>query len=273
MTGIYKITNTINNKVYIGQSTDIAKRWSAHKNPKVEENTLLRKAFQKYGIEHFLFEIIEECSIEQLNEREIYWIQYYNSYGEQGYNMTYGGDSHITLDYEQIKTNYLETKSIHKTSEILHINRESVRKVLQYYNIEYKADISTPQKIIMINPYTLEEMHEFNSIVEGANYVGISEGAIRACLSGKHSVAGGYYWKKQNEQKNFIPLSQSLAIRPSTQPKTIIQLDNNNCIIAEYRSLSQANLAMGTSRSNQNIKQVCENQKEEAFGYKWKYKE
>lgn len=96
MMGIYKITNNINNKNYIGQSVDIEKRWKDHKtkyNWERENKKILYLAFQKYGLENFSFSVIEECSIDQLNEREKYWIQYYNSYNGNGYNMTSGGES------------------------------------------------------------------------------------------------------------------------------------------------------------------------------------
>lgn len=95
MTGIYKITNLKNQKVYIGQSINIHKRWINHKasynNPKKEcYNYPLYKAFRKYGIENFSFEVIEECKQEDLNSREIFWISYYNSYSS-GYNQNEGG--------------------------------------------------------------------------------------------------------------------------------------------------------------------------------------
>ena len=96
MTGIYKITNKINNKSYIGQSVDIAARWSQYYNPSTEakEHSVIIKAIVKYGIENFIFDIIEKCSIEQLNDREIYWIAFYQTYGD-GYNQTPGGDHNI----------------------------------------------------------------------------------------------------------------------------------------------------------------------------------
>ena len=77
MIGIYLIKNNINGKVYIGQSTNIYERWSEHK--RIAKNDLTIKyplylAMRKYGIENFTFSIIEECSQELLNEREIYWI-------------------------------------------------------------------------------------------------------------------------------------------------------------------------------------------------------
>jgi group I intron endonuclease len=96
MTGIYKITNILNNQIYIGLSVDIDKRWARHRsnyidiNNKEYEKTLYR-AFRKYGIENFTFEVIEECSKEELANREIYWIAYYDSFSN-GYNETPGGE-------------------------------------------------------------------------------------------------------------------------------------------------------------------------------------
>ena len=76
MIGIYKIQNLINGKIYIGQSVHIQARFNQHKNEAKNGNTRpLYNAIRKYGIENFSFEIIEECSKEMLNEREIYWIK------------------------------------------------------------------------------------------------------------------------------------------------------------------------------------------------------
>lgn len=91
--GIYKITNQLNNKSYIGQSINIESRWNHHKNYSMESaHYPLYQAFKKYGVENFTFEIIELCSKEKLNEKEIYWIQKYNTY-YNGYNQTTGGQS------------------------------------------------------------------------------------------------------------------------------------------------------------------------------------
>ena len=87
---IYKITNQLNNKCYIGQTTDYKRRFQEHKNLGygTEENKLLYYAIKKYGIENFSFEVIEDKT-SKYNEREKYWIQYYDSF-ENGYNMTQG---------------------------------------------------------------------------------------------------------------------------------------------------------------------------------------
>ena len=71
--GIYKITNMVNDKVYIGQSQDIYNRWKEHKYARNKRYCFaLYSAFKKYGFDNFSFEIIERCSFEQLNEKEIY---------------------------------------------------------------------------------------------------------------------------------------------------------------------------------------------------------
>lgn len=80
MTGIYKITNTINNHVYIGQAENIDKRIQKHINALVSGyhvNKHLQNAWNKYGANKFTFSIIEECELENLTEREQYWIDYY----------------------------------------------------------------------------------------------------------------------------------------------------------------------------------------------------
>lgn len=100
MTGIYKIQNKITNKIYIGQSVSIKDRWRNHlyfaywndeKNHSY--NYPLYRDIRELGKENFSFSLIEECDSSLLNEREIYWISFYDSYNN-GYNQTSGGDSH-----------------------------------------------------------------------------------------------------------------------------------------------------------------------------------
>ena len=87
--GIYKIENNVNHMIYIGQSIDIENRFIQHKNNK--NNYDIHVALREYGIENFSFDIIELCSEKELNEREIYWISYYNCQKPNGYNCTPGG--------------------------------------------------------------------------------------------------------------------------------------------------------------------------------------
>ena len=99
MMGIYKITNKVNNKIYIGCSKNIKKRWIDHKNNSHNPNdkcynTKFYKAMRKYGVENFEHEILEECSEDILFEREIFYIDSFNSTDDSiGYNISTGGDA------------------------------------------------------------------------------------------------------------------------------------------------------------------------------------
>lgn len=114
--GIYKITNTLNGKVYIGKSINIEARFRSHKwalrqenNKDRKANTLLFYAVKKHGIENFTFEIIEELTIsisikdrEYLSEREIYYIDLFECCSrDKGYNLR--RDSPTILELSQMQ--------------------------------------------------------------------------------------------------------------------------------------------------------------------------
>ena len=94
---IYQITNLINNKIYIGQTNNIKKRWSNHKNcnsPKM----VIAKAIKKYGVENFKFEILlEGLTAEESDEAEVRLIQEKNSLVPNGYNVEKGGKRIIVM--------------------------------------------------------------------------------------------------------------------------------------------------------------------------------
>lgn len=94
--GIYKIENLINKKVYIGQSKNIYKRYFFHHKSDCYNinspayNFQIYQAIRKYGEENFAIFVLELCSEGQLDEREVFWIKYYDSF-KNGYNATEGG--------------------------------------------------------------------------------------------------------------------------------------------------------------------------------------
>lgn len=102
--GIYCIKNKINNKMYIGQSTQIERRLREHKSL-LRNNHYnkrhLQYAWNKYGEENFDFIILEKCKLEELDEREIYWINFYKTnIREYGYNYESGGHKNKNLSDE-----------------------------------------------------------------------------------------------------------------------------------------------------------------------------
>ena len=134
--GIYKITNILNNKCYIGQSVQIENRWKWHKrnyNNKNEPsyNCKFYRAIRKHGLQNFEFEIIEECEHDKLNEREIYWIAHYDSY-HSGYNSTLGGDSEFRIDRDEFKNYFLQNSpSVKEIAKHFNINRSVASRILK----------------------------------------------------------------------------------------------------------------------------------------------
>ena len=143
MIGIYKIENQLNNMIYIGQSKNIAQRWKNHRASAKKENTPLYCAIRKYGIENFTFEVIEECEIEQLNDREIYWIAFYNSY-KKGYNQTPGGEgnhSPLKLTENQVLEIYEKLKGT-----------ETMEKIAKDYGVTHPTISNINTGIIWVHP-------------------------------------------------------------------------------------------------------------------------
>jgi len=123
MRGIYKITNTIDNKCYIGKSEDLQTRMMNHiksLNNGTNKNKHMQAAFTLYGASNFIIGIIEELGeTDNINEREKYWINYYKSNQRQfGYNMTEGGDggnSYVDcMSDEEKKKHYEKHKEIRR---------------------------------------------------------------------------------------------------------------------------------------------------------------
>lgn len=138
MIGIYSFKNKINGKRYIGQSVNIKARYSKHlylsKNPEIEgANGILYQAIRKYGIENFKFEILEETTKECLNDREKYWISYYNSF-LRGYNATIGGDSGNGIAGESHYKAQFTTAEVLEIKELLKEFKLTQTEIASKYN-------------------------------------------------------------------------------------------------------------------------------------------
>ena len=216
MSYIYKITNNINGKIYIGKTMrSIKQRWKEHlANIKKEEckNRPLYRAINKYGVENFSIEKIEECSDIILSDREKYWIEYYNSF-KNGYNATKGGDGSPYIDRKLVIETYKQIQNCKKTAEILNIHIDSIYKILKSNNIERKSsqEISkecSSKPVYMLNKKDLRILKVFASMKEAAKYIqeqtnnntdlrGMAS-HIREVCQGKRKTAYGYSWKFLN---------------------------------------------------------------------------
>lgn len=200
MAYIYKITNDINDKIYIGKTEfSIEKRWKEHCKDRLKnyENRPLYSAMNKYGVEHFHIEMIEETDCPE--EKERYWIEYYGSF-KKGYNATKGGDGKPYLDYELICKVYNETKNVTKTSEIIGCSRDQVRLILDKNGIneqirrENKAQ-NCQKPVARLDPKTNEILEVFSSIKEAYNKYPNTNKHIPSVCKGKRKTCGGYGWK------------------------------------------------------------------------------
>ena len=222
--GIYKFTNKINGKIYIGQSIDINARKRSHINDAYckgkDSNCPFHQAIIKYGENGFNFEIIEECPKELLNEREKYWIQYYNSY-HNGYNASPGGDNcgersdgRALLLYD-LEGNFVkETYNIASTARELGVGYQTVYQLLQGtrkstkgFQIKYKESEDFPKTI---EPYNSRQggsfvvlqldkndnvLNEYKSVNEAARQTGCDCSTISKVCRGKLKTHGGFKWK------------------------------------------------------------------------------
>lgn len=143
---IYKITNTINGKSYIGQTIqNVKERFYQHcatKCSKAVSNMAIHRAIKKYGKSNFTVEVIEEIDSANLNDRERYWIKCYNSYNN-GYNSTKGGQDGCKpfkdLDVESIIKEYNTGKSLRTLGTIFKVDKQTIKDLLIRHNVELRT--------------------------------------------------------------------------------------------------------------------------------------
>ena len=213
MAYIYKITNVINGKSYIGKTlSTIDERWNEHcsdSKKRKNEKRPLYSAMNKYGIDNFKIEQIEECNDDIVNGREVYWIEYFGTF-KTGYNATIGGDGKHYLDYDLICETYKQVQNTVKTAEICGCCTDSVRNILRERHIPILSsqEILKIQQSKMINQYTLdgEYIKTFPSISDAARYIQSLDPEKRTNISGiavhishvaqgKRKTAYKYIWK------------------------------------------------------------------------------
>lgn len=149
ISGIYKITNKTNNKVYIGKSQDIYTRWWTHEydfNRNAHANPHFQRSWDKYGKDNFIFEIIEKCDLSIINDREIYWISYYDSTNsDKGYNLREGGEGGSLTDDVKMRMSLsargnkssLSSKEVFRIRELLYLGMDR-KEICKMYNTNLK---------------------------------------------------------------------------------------------------------------------------------------
>ena len=211
MAYIYKITNDINDKVYVGKTEfSIEKRFQEHCRDAFKERNEKRplySAIKKYGVEHFHIELVEET--DNPNEREIYWIEVLEGY-TKGYNATLGGDGTKQFDYEQIFTRLKEHPYPSDIAKEFKCSPDLVRQIAKKYNLSVKnkgQELMKENRSKAVSAFTKDGQYvkSFSSTAEGAIWcfeTGKSasaasgvRGHIAEVANGKRKTAYGYVWK------------------------------------------------------------------------------
>ena len=218
MTGIYKIENKINGKIYIGQSINIERRWSEH--CRKSKKSLISKAISEFGRQNFSFQILEECKKEELNEKESFYIFKLNSVVPYGYNVREENNSiygsiynsydkevlssiifdlkNTSLTFTQIAENYdLNTSTISRINKgEIHLQEEIQYPIREKIKKDHKKCKKCGKDISNNSIYCLECYNELRSshipskdelkllirnysFVEIGKQFGVSDNAIR----------------------------------------------------------------------------------------------
>ena len=201
MVGIYKITNRLNNKIYIGKSSDVFKAWNEHKNLKNAKSLPIERDIALYGDDNFDFSIIEECEPNTLDDRENFYVKLYGT-ANNGYN-----SKKIKHDFfsKPIK-NQEVSRNLHPNIGIgLRKHIEKMRTDPKYREQmvqKYKKNRPNSIPIDMLDKNTGEIIMTFSKIMDGAawirentRYEKADYATINKVCKGQCKTAYGFKWR------------------------------------------------------------------------------
>jgi len=215
MVGIYKITNP-NGRIYIGQSTNIKLRWNVYHRLKCKDQPSLYNSLKKHGSENHQYEILEECMVEDLDKKEIFWGQYYDVLSHKHLNNRLGR-GFGSFDSEETKrkksechkgrSNYwLKGKTFsedhkRKISEAKKGVSNTITKTRKDKGISktYHVEAIVKAKSIPLIQYDLDKnfIKEWPSGAVAARCLGLAQSNIHNAFIGKTKSCGGFIWIKK----------------------------------------------------------------------------
>lgn len=204
MAYIYKIENQINHKIYIGKTEHIdpLQRWKEHQSDSKRErcnHRALYRAMNKYGIDNFTFEVIEET--DNPEEREMFYISFYDTY-HNGYNETLGGDGakYVELPEQEVCKYYLDSHTLDETAKHFGHDVSLIKQVLYKYNISIISSSEVMKQraskaVAKIDIKTNQILSVYSSVSEAERENKNCHFHIKDVCHGKRKTAGGYKWQ------------------------------------------------------------------------------
>lgn len=226
---IYKFTNQINNKIYIGLTTHpLNVRLNQHMyDARHGSHFPFHLALQKYGLENFTYEIIDTAdTVEELRNKEMYWIKFYDSYSK-GYNATIGGDGHNRQSVRYYLVDILNGNILKEYKSAIEM-REAGYNVSDHDNITYiqyipymaiQADnfdkLTSQQQLEYIysrRPHVICQLDlNYNLIKRWLNVGEIlkqhpdyTKSCLHACLQGKRQTHHKFHWMFDEDWRRFL---------------------------------------------------------------------
>lgn len=219
---IYLVKNQQNKIVYIGQQIG-TKSINEYKG----SGLLLNRAYKKYGENYFKREVIEFCSIDELNDKEKLYIKQYNTKFPHGYNLTDGGDGNKGLKFtieqkQKISQSKQGQKYPKEHGEKIRQaklgkkrDQETINKIIQTkaskHNIQPNLNLkgqykSNSQKSIFQYDLQGNLLNKYQSAQEAGRCLNKSGNQIADCASGRQKTAYGYKWQyKDKDDDNWHP--------------------------------------------------------------------
>jgi len=238
--GIYKITNP-KGLIYIGQSVNIKKRWAVYNRMRCKGQPHLYNSFKKYGVGNHIFEIIEECSPNNLLKREQYWIENYNSIKE-GMNCRIEGKG--GYDSEETRKKKSIARLGHKPSKETGEKIAKSKMGHECYTDEWRENIRQANTGRIITKKWRENMSK--------------------SMRGRVSPFKGHTHNDLTKEKMSKAKKGNIL---SWKEKIVIQYDLDNNFIKEYKSVTEA-----YKYHKGDIAACCRGKQKTSAGYIWKYK-
>lgn len=260
---IYKITNMVTNKNYIGKTKKtISARFKEHKKAAKDnkKNYHLYNSMNKYGLDCFFIELIEECSDNKLNERESYWIDYYNTY-YNGYNETFGGDGRTKYDYKLLADTYLETKSEKNTAEMFGCSKSVVQHACETYSIKINKGLSPEYWKSEKGQKHKEQIRQLGLASKGRIVSKETRKKQSEARKEKYAGKNSPMYGKKFSQEHRERMSQN-----SAWAKKVKCIETGEV----YSSALQASKAVKL-KSSSGISKCCNGERKTAGGFHWTY--